>query len=133
MDAFDQWQSILTVLLAAVPWMFPDFNTNLKIISILCVFLVSAILYVFRLSKKNKNLTRKCEDIEVKHKALSARFSEKASNVEAYEHTFASLEYLIVCTMQSEKDERLKTLYEGFLIAKSTLPSSGKVDNDGCE
>lgn len=130
MDAFDQWQSILTVLLAAVPWMFPNLAAHWKIVILLLVLLISAILYCVRLARKNKNLCEKYKEIQANHRALSERFTAKCSDVKRYEDMLLSIELLVTATLQSDSNERLRTLYDGFLAIKKNLLNTGRVNEN---
>lgn len=129
MDAFEQWQGILTVLLAFAPWLFPDVPNTTKIIFLLSVLLISLSLYVLRLQKKIKAIDREAKEIAERHQALAQQFSEKRGELELYSHAFESAEYLITCAMQSSKNERLVILYDSFMRMKASLFMHERMEN----
>lgn len=128
MDAFSYWQSAVTFLLAITPWFFPDVEILWKIIIVLLVLLISCSLYCLRLRKRVSELNKEHDEVKTKHQALSRRFDEKRAVISRYEQCLNSIEYLIVSTIQTTKQDRLTVLYESFLKIKAELVSDGKVD-----
>lgn len=129
MDAFERWQYLLTFLLAAVPWFFPTIALSAKIIILLVVFLISLFLYVLQLQKKIKTIDKEAKEIKERHQALAQQFNEKRSELELYSHAFESAESLIICAMQSTRNERLVILYDSFMRMKASLFMHERMEN----
>ena len=131
MDAFSRWQSAFTFILAVAPWFLPDIAILWKIIIVLLVLLISCSLYCLRLQKRVLELNKEHDRIKSNHQALSRRFDEKRADINQYEQCLNSIEYLIVSTVQTTKQDRLTVLYDSFLKIKAELISNGKADNNG--
>ena len=129
MDISSLWQVILTFLLAAFPWLLPNIAVSHKVIIVLSILLVSFAFYCIRLWGKIKSLTKQNNEINNNHQALARRFEQKRIDLNRYENAINSIEYLIMCTVQTSKQDRLNVLYNGFLAIKNEL-LQGKVDSN---
>ena len=121
MDIFSAWQSIFTIGLAIIPWFFPNISMQSKIIVVLSVLLVSCFLYSVRLNQKLNKQSEKYNEIQNNHKALAKRFDEKKKEVERYQSGFASVEYMLNVTIQSNRQDRLVVMQNSFLAIKENL------------
>lgn len=123
---------VITLLLAVVPWLFPNACMSIKMFFSCAAVAGSLVAYLLEknaelkrkislLERKNTGLRKELLDIQTKHRALAIQFDKKRAEVTKYE---AVVEYLgqLLC-MASISDERVKldTLSTFFFRIKAEL------------
>mgnify|MGYP000009477283 CR=1 FL=1 len=123
-------QTMISVLLSIVPWLFPSLPWYIKLIVTFIIFLISLIVYCLKQSLRIKILEQQNKDIAEKHSALATRFDEKMKQEEKYHRAFSRLNIAFQIALASNQDDKLIPIYKSFLIEQETLNTGGSLNED---
>lgn len=122
----DALQWLITFVLAVASWFFADsLDFRWKIIIALAILLLSCALGLLRSHTRIKAVSKELEDVRERHKAVSARFDEKRTDLARHQAALQSLEYSIVIATQSSSRNKLNILYEQLQKIKSSITNEG--------
>lgn len=113
--------AVIAIVLAALSVFFPKWSAELYIIYFLFIAFFYVISICIRLYLKNKKLKKELRNISEKHRAVSSSFDVKRNLVAQYRAGFKSLEYMIVSTTTSSRQDRFLLLQQWFLELKSRI------------
>ena len=126
------WQNLIqlgiTLALAFLPWLFPNWAWYAKLIVLLLVVIVSITVSCLRLQAKLSDLSKKMEYISERHIALATQFDEKIRLEKNFRSIFANLSIMLHVAIQSTDKAKLDDIYHAFLLAQATLNEGGSTD-----
>ena len=126
-------------IITVISFILPDIPIYIKIIVLLLSVIISLFSYIHELKITYKNdidklnnqfneLSAKFEEVENNRNSLLTRFKSNSISLERYRTGFYSIEALILSTVQSDSNERLKNLYDFFLHIKLNMKGLDKND-----
>lgn len=126
-------------IITVISFILPDIPIYIKIIVLLLSVIISLFSYIHELKITYKNdidklnnqfneLSAKFEEVENNRNSLLTRFKSNSISLERYRAGFYSIEALILSTVQSDSNERLKNLYDFFLHIKLNMKGLDKND-----
>lgn len=129
MDNSTVIQFAISVVLAILPWVFPDLAWYYKVIIGLCILLVSLCVYCLRLYSEIKSLKQALQNTTQRHQALAMQFEQKGIQLRQHQDVIFNFSLMLHLAISNTDQAKLEDIYRAFLLNQERLQNGGNEDD----